>query len=197
MAGVSGIKEHMEVIGADGVHVGTVDKVEGGKIKLTKKDSGEGAHKGHHHFIDGGLVLRKSKATRFVCRRTATLPSQWNRKSNATLSGRRARNCAPCSFFWNKRSPEPRFATRPQRRAVAPLLTSLRQLVSIHCVCAPSTGVVMKNGLYSIHIHMLDGVKGRDSGVLILRDGVLIGGGPYFWSSPVPTPSATGPGRGT
>ncbi|MCP3444098.1 GrlR family regulatory protein [Bradyrhizobium sp. CCGUVB14] len=40
----------------------------------------------------------------------------------------------------------------------------------------------MKNGLYSIHIHMLDGVKGRDSGVLILRDGVLLGGGPYFWS---------------
>jgi hypothetical protein len=26
----------------------------------------------------------------------------------------------------------------------------------------------MKNGLYSIHIHMLDGVKGRDSGILIL-----------------------------
>ncbi|MBR0753827.1 hypothetical protein JQ604_16705 [Bradyrhizobium jicamae] len=41
----------------------------------------------------------------------------------------------------------------------------------------------MKNGLYSIHITMGDGVKGRDSGVLILRDGVLLGGGPYFWSS--------------
>ena len=50
------IKEHMEVIGADGVHVGTVDRVENGKIKLTKADSGEGKHKGHHHFIDLGLV---------------------------------------------------------------------------------------------------------------------------------------------
>jgi hypothetical protein len=40
----------------------------------------------------------------------------------------------------------------------------------------------MKNGLYSVHIYMLDGVKGRDSGVLVLRDGVLLGGGPYFWS---------------
>jgi len=50
------IKEHMEVIGADGVHVGTVDRVEGGRIKLTKKDSGEGSHKGHHHFVDKGLV---------------------------------------------------------------------------------------------------------------------------------------------
>lgn len=50
------LKEHMEVIGADGVHIGTIDRVEGNRIKLTKKDSGEGGHKGHHHFIDKGLV---------------------------------------------------------------------------------------------------------------------------------------------
>ena len=52
----SDIKEHMEIIGADGVHVGTVDGVENNRIKLTKADSGEGSHKGHHHFIDLGLV---------------------------------------------------------------------------------------------------------------------------------------------
>ena len=45
-----------------------------------------------------------------------------------------------------------------------------------------ATALTMKNGLYSVHIHMLDGVKGRDSGVLFLRDGELVGGGPYFWS---------------
>ena len=56
MAGVTGVKEHMEVIGADGVHIGTVDRVVGNRIKLTRKDSGEGSHKGHHHFIDGSLV---------------------------------------------------------------------------------------------------------------------------------------------
>ena len=38
------------------VHIGTVDRVEGGRIKLTKKDSGEGSHKGHHHYVDGGLI---------------------------------------------------------------------------------------------------------------------------------------------
>jgi hypothetical protein len=43
-------------IGADGVHIGTVDKIETGRIKLTKKDGGEGSHKAHHHFIDKGLV---------------------------------------------------------------------------------------------------------------------------------------------
>ena len=47
------IEEHMQVIGADGVHIGTVDRVENGRIKLTKADSGEGRHKGHHHFIFG------------------------------------------------------------------------------------------------------------------------------------------------
>jgi hypothetical protein len=46
----------MEVIGADGVHIGTVDSVENGRIKLAKADSGEGRHKGHHHFVDLGLV---------------------------------------------------------------------------------------------------------------------------------------------
>jgi hypothetical protein len=52
----SRIKEHMEVIGADGAHVGTVDRVDGERIKLTKQDSGEGAHKGHHHYVSLGLV---------------------------------------------------------------------------------------------------------------------------------------------
>jgi hypothetical protein len=56
MTVMSRIKEHMEVIGADGVHVGTVDRVEKHRIKLTKADSGEGRHKGHHHYIDGSLV---------------------------------------------------------------------------------------------------------------------------------------------
>ena len=46
----------MKVIGADGVHVGTVDGIEGRRIKLKKADSGEGSHKGHQHFIDQGLV---------------------------------------------------------------------------------------------------------------------------------------------
>jgi hypothetical protein len=47
----------MEVIGADGVHVGTVGRVEGGKIVLTAADSGLGHHKGHRHLIDLSLVV--------------------------------------------------------------------------------------------------------------------------------------------
>ncbi|MBR1160306.1 DUF2171 domain-containing protein [Bradyrhizobium elkanii] len=50
------IKDNMEVIGADGVHVGTVDRVEGSRIRLKKHDSGAGLHKGHHHYIELGFV---------------------------------------------------------------------------------------------------------------------------------------------
>jgi hypothetical protein len=55
MSGFEDIREHMEVIGADGVHLGTVDRVEGDRIKLTRADSGM-AHTDHHHYISKGLV---------------------------------------------------------------------------------------------------------------------------------------------
>jgi hypothetical protein len=54
MAELSEVREHMEVIGADGVHIGTVDAVEGDRIKLTKQDSG--SHKRHHHYLSAGLI---------------------------------------------------------------------------------------------------------------------------------------------
>ena len=56
MSGFEDIREHMQVIGADGVPVGTVDRIEGDRIKLIKADSGFGGHAGHHHFIPRGLV---------------------------------------------------------------------------------------------------------------------------------------------
>jgi len=54
MVDLSQVREHMEIIGADGVHVGTVDHVDGDRIKMTKPDSG--SHKRHHHFISKGLI---------------------------------------------------------------------------------------------------------------------------------------------
>jgi len=46
------IKEDMKVVGSDDQHVGTVDKVEDGQIKLTKGDS----ENGKHNFISVDLV---------------------------------------------------------------------------------------------------------------------------------------------
>ena len=55
MSGFEDVREHMEVIGADGVHLGTVDRVEGDRNKLTKSET-VGSHEGHHHYISRGLV---------------------------------------------------------------------------------------------------------------------------------------------
>ena len=55
MSGFEDIKEHMEVIGADGVHVGTVDRIDGDRIKPTKSEN-LGSHEDHHHFIFRVLV---------------------------------------------------------------------------------------------------------------------------------------------
>src|SRR5688500_17673732 len=54
MADLSQIREHMEIIGADGVHVGTVDSIEGDRIKMIRADSG--SHADHHHYLSGVLV---------------------------------------------------------------------------------------------------------------------------------------------
>lgn len=56
MTGTDAVREDMEVIGADGVHIGTVDRVEKGRIKLVKADSGQGSHEGHHHYLPLALV---------------------------------------------------------------------------------------------------------------------------------------------
>lgn len=50
------IREHMEIVGADGTHVGTVDRIEGSRIKLTKSDNGGAGHAGHHHYLKLSLV---------------------------------------------------------------------------------------------------------------------------------------------
>ena len=51
---IQDIKEHMEVLGSDGKHVGTVDCTKGeDKIVLTKSDPQSG---GQHHLIPVHLV---------------------------------------------------------------------------------------------------------------------------------------------
>jgi hypothetical protein len=54
MSDLSQITPDMEIVGADGVRIGTVDRVEGDRIKMTRLDSG--SHEHHHHYISGGLV---------------------------------------------------------------------------------------------------------------------------------------------
>jgi len=55
MAGFEEIREHMKIIGADGAPIGTVDRIEGNRIKMIRADSGIG-HEKEHHYIPKGLV---------------------------------------------------------------------------------------------------------------------------------------------
>ena len=43
------IREHMEVVGSDGGHIGTVDRLERGTIRLTRRDDPDGSGQHHHH----------------------------------------------------------------------------------------------------------------------------------------------------
>ena len=79
MVSASQIKEHLEVVGSDGKHVGKVDHMEGmDQIKLTKSDKDAG---GTHHYIplewvasiDGGRV-RLDKSAAEVERNWRTAP---------------------------------------------------------------------------------------------------------------------------
>ena len=74
---IDNIKEHMEVLGSDGKHIGTVDHLEGkSHIKLTKKDASAG---GKHHFIpvdwvdhvDQQVHLKKTAQEAVVNRRSS------------------------------------------------------------------------------------------------------------------------------
>ena len=49
------VTENMEVMGSDGEHIGTVDKVRGDRIILTKNDPSAG---GHHHSIPCSWIER-------------------------------------------------------------------------------------------------------------------------------------------
>jgi hypothetical protein len=68
MTDASQIREDLEVVGSDQVHVGTVDHLEGQRIKLAKTDPAAG---GEHHYLhldmvetvdDGRVVLNRTGA---------------------------------------------------------------------------------------------------------------------------------------
>ena len=52
MPEVNVVREHMEIIGSDGVHVGTIDAVEEHRFKLTKT----GSEDGQHHYLSTAHV---------------------------------------------------------------------------------------------------------------------------------------------
>ncbi len=48
------ITAHMTVVGSDGLHIGTVDHMRDGRIKLSRNDDPDGGH--HHHSLSLDMV---------------------------------------------------------------------------------------------------------------------------------------------
>lgn len=75
MVDVSQIKEHANVVGSDGAHVGTVDGIEAGEIKLTKSDSEAG---GLHHYIPVDFVQSVDGDTVHLDRPAEEVKREWS-----------------------------------------------------------------------------------------------------------------------
>jgi hypothetical protein len=100
MFDTSTIKKSMEIVGADGVSVGTVDAVVGDHLNLTRVDTGQRPHPERQHYlptrlvssVDGGKVRLSANgnvATQFV---EISTPVQADRSPRAGASR---------SPFWN------------------------------------------------------------------------------------------------
>lgn len=70
---VEKIREHMEVLGSDGGHVGTVDALRGDHIVLTRSDPAAG---GAHHGIPAGWVAKVDNKVHLNLA-TAEARAQW------------------------------------------------------------------------------------------------------------------------
>jgi hypothetical protein len=62
--------------------------------------------------------------------------------------------------------------------AFSAVMTPIGEEITLPALSAGEGGI--KNGLYSIHIRMLDGIDGGNTGVMVLRDGRIHGGDAFF-----------------
>jgi hypothetical protein len=80
---LSKVTEHMDVVGSDGAHIGTVDKVRGDRILLTKSDADAG---GRHHSIPSRWI--QSVDDRVIVRKTADeAKAHWHDEERGAFFG--------------------------------------------------------------------------------------------------------------
>ncbi len=82
---LSRVNEHDEVVGSDGSHVGTVDKVRGDRILLTKNDADAG---GQHHSIPSSWIQTVADKKVTLSKTADQAKAQWRaEESNQALFG--------------------------------------------------------------------------------------------------------------
>ncbi|MBE7156933.1 MAG: DUF2171 domain-containing protein [Rhodospirillales bacterium] len=74
MVDTAQIQEHMPVVGSDGGHVGTVDHLDGQRIKLTRTDP---EAQGVHHFIHVDSIEAVENGEVRLNRTTAQAKDEW------------------------------------------------------------------------------------------------------------------------
>lgn len=84
MVDTSQIREHMEVVGSDGRHLGAVDHVDGQRIKLTRSDP---AAKGEHHYVGLELVDRVENGAVRLNQTAATVTGAWGSEARGAAPG--------------------------------------------------------------------------------------------------------------
>jgi hypothetical protein len=81
---IANIQEHAEVLSSDGQHVGTVDKVSGERIILTRSDPEAG---GHHHWIPTSWVANVDGDKVRLSRTHDDAQRHWHETANDDGSG--------------------------------------------------------------------------------------------------------------
>ena len=84
MEDTSQIREQMEVVGSDGQHVGTVDRVENDKIKLTRKDP---EAEGQHHYIPIDWVDSVEQNEVRLNKMSGEAQAEWVETGDGEMSG--------------------------------------------------------------------------------------------------------------
>ena len=84
MTDASQIREHMEVLGSDGQRVGTVDHVDGQRIKLTRTDA---AAQGEHHYLHLDMVAAVEANAVRLTRTAAQAMNEWGSEARGTTPG--------------------------------------------------------------------------------------------------------------
>jgi hypothetical protein len=84
------VREHMDVVGSDGAHVGTVDKAAGDRIILTKSDTDAG---GEHHSIPSRWIASVVGQTVTLEKTADQAKDEWRvEKERQALFGDRQRS---------------------------------------------------------------------------------------------------------
>lgn len=91
MVDASQVREQMSVVGSDGAHVGTVDSVEGDRIKLTKTDSRDGSH----HYIPLTQVDRVDTLVHLSVPAISAIPGGAGPAAGAAAAGAGAGMASP------------------------------------------------------------------------------------------------------